>query len=80
MKKIILLTILLSSPFSYASGILTFKGSITAPPCKIEITNTQKVTYKNKKDCVPIIKTTEKNIYKKSTNDMKGKIITISYI
>ncbi|WP_152625668.1 hypothetical protein [Photobacterium kishitanii] len=48
MKKLILLTILFSSPFSYA-GILTFSGSVTAPACKVEIISTQKVTYKNKK-------------------------------
>ncbi|KJG55380.1 hypothetical protein UA38_20065 [Photobacterium kishitanii] len=79
MKKLILLTILFSSPFSYA-GILTFSGSVTAPACKVEIISTQKVTYKNKKDCVPIIKTTEKSIYKRDTNTIKGKIITVSYI
>ena len=79
MKKLVLLTMLFSSSFSYA-GILTFSGSITAPPCKVEITKTQKTSYKNTTNCVPVMKTTEKNIYKKNTKDIKGKILTVSYI
>ncbi|KJG55309.1 hypothetical protein UA38_20485 [Photobacterium kishitanii] len=79
MKKLVLLTMLFSSSFSYA-GILTFSGSITAPPCKVEMEKTQRISYKNTTNCVPIMKITEKNIYKKSTKDIKGKIITVSYI
>ncbi|WP_160295905.1 hypothetical protein [Photobacterium kishitanii] len=54
MKKLILLTILFSSPFSYA-GILTFSGSVTAPACKVEIISTQKVTYKKQKKIVCLL-------------------------
>ncbi|KJG09544.1 hypothetical protein C0W96_01185 [Photobacterium kishitanii] len=79
MRTLVLLTMLFSSSFSY-SGILTFSGSVTSPPCKIEISKTQKIFYKNTTDCVPVMKTTEKNIYKKNTKDIKGKILTVSYI
>lgn len=78
-KELVLLTMLFSSSFSYA-GVLIFSGSVTVPPCKIEIINTQKLAYKSTTDCIPVMKTAEKNIYKKSTKDIKGKIITVSYI
>ncbi|WP_305372824.1 hypothetical protein [Photobacterium leiognathi] len=75
MKNLMLLSILFSAHVN-ASGVVTFSGSITAPPCEVETKKIKNVSYSNKKNCMPIIKTTER----KNTNDLKGKIVTITYI
>ncbi|PSU95234.1 hypothetical protein C0W80_18855 [Photobacterium leiognathi subsp. mandapamensis] len=79
MKKLVLLIMLFLSSASYA-GTLIFSGSITAPPCKVEITNTKKIVYKNTVNCVPVMKKSEINIHKENKKDIKGKIVTVTYI